>query len=436
MRVIAAALAYRREHGLALIPLEPRGKRPHFEVLDAVYSTSKTDRLRNRASSEAEIESWFAVDPSCNVGIVTGQASGGLVVLDVDRPDLELPLGCTPTALTTRGRHHYVVSDSVSATAAEKFGEIRAGGAYVVAPPSIHPTGTAYLWRPGQGLGDVELGVCTPEEIHALLEFLRSGPSHGTGKEGYLLAETILVEAPSLRNLAAWDSYEPFVLAAAAFLGIPSRVGEKFRCVLPGHEERHPSACLWRDSRGLVVYRDFHAAKRKRPGRKALEALTLTEVYAAKVSGEVRRLAAPEHARWKLRLLVKTGLVAPAVVDEVKAPSNLCEPAVTVYDGFIELLGLRWLTEPHGTPAPFSWRFASRWCGVSAYAAEKAMKELLERGLIRPVGAVTGQFGKQMTLFAPGDGRPRERDVGRLQDEKSRFFEPWGRRRSRKADGQ
>ena len=50
-------------------------------------------------------------------------------------------------------------------------------------------------------------------------------------------------------------------LACAAALGVPTdRVGQAFLCVLPGHDEAHPSASLhWDPKTGALQYRDWHA---------------------------------------------------------------------------------------------------------------------------------------------------------------------------------
>ena len=61
--------------------------------------------------------------------------------------------------------------------------------------------------------------------------------------------------------LRAWDADENFARAAAALLGIPDvPIGKAFRCILPGHTDEHPSASLYRDRSGAVVYRDWHRA--------------------------------------------------------------------------------------------------------------------------------------------------------------------------------
>ena len=67
-----AALSY-ASRGWAVLPLRPRGKEPSVK------------RGCHAASSEvAQVGAWWEVHAEHNVGIATGRASGGLVVIDVD----------------------------------------------------------------------------------------------------------------------------------------------------------------------------------------------------------------------------------------------------------------------------------------------------------------------------------------------------------------
>ena len=66
------ALAYAKI-GMAVFPLVPRSKNPATEhgFLDATTDTQ-------------QIEVWWKRNPNYNIGIATGQMSGGLVVIDLD----------------------------------------------------------------------------------------------------------------------------------------------------------------------------------------------------------------------------------------------------------------------------------------------------------------------------------------------------------------
>jgi putative DNA primase/helicase len=115
-----------------------------------------------QATTDAEIiRNWFDQFPNAGVGIVTGPASG-LVVLDIDGPrgeetltTLEQQYGKLPPTYAVRtgggGRHLYFryPPDQLVRNSAGLIGpglDIRADGGFVVAPPSAHQSGNRYLW--------------------------------------------------------------------------------------------------------------------------------------------------------------------------------------------------------------------------------------------------------------------------------------------------
>lgn len=112
---------------------------------------------QQRHASEEEVRSWFRKHPHANVGIVTGEISG-LVVLDIDgKEGLEnlaaLNFEIPETFMVETGgggQHHYFayppggLSNSASKIAPKV--DIRADGGFVVAPPSMHVSGRRYEW--------------------------------------------------------------------------------------------------------------------------------------------------------------------------------------------------------------------------------------------------------------------------------------------------
>ena len=142
----ARALAAR---GLAVLPLQPRGKAP-----------STATGVKQATTDASTVDAWWTAAPTMNVGVATGSRSG-IFVVDIDeeageqalreleRANGELP--ATVEAITGKGRHVYFrlgdgdpVGNSVS-----KLGpglDIRGDEGYVVAPPSIHPSGRKYEW--------------------------------------------------------------------------------------------------------------------------------------------------------------------------------------------------------------------------------------------------------------------------------------------------
>ncbi|MDR3792996.1 MAG: bifunctional DNA primase/polymerase [Terracidiphilus sp.] len=134
--------------------------------------------LKDGSKDPGQIRNWWKKWPDANVGILTGQESG-LVVLDVDGEDGKAslqaltaangPLPKTPMVKTGRtgndgkrkGCHYYFreptgISIRNSAGFLGKGLDVRADGGYVVAPPSLHPSGLLYEWlAPEQPLADL-----------------------------------------------------------------------------------------------------------------------------------------------------------------------------------------------------------------------------------------------------------------------------------------
>jgi hypothetical protein len=168
------------------------------------------------------------------------------------------------------------------------------------------------------------------------------------------------------------------------------RVGHAFSCVLPGHEEAHPSASLhWDPHTGALQYRDWHA-------KNGVAWYTLPDVRASLAFGQALRLHGPSVATWQLRLLVEAGILEPYPV--LARPLPLAAPAAVrhVYEGFLLLLRCKWWHTPQA-PSMFAWRFAAAWCGLEVRHVGEAMQWLLVHGWLRQVGQYRG-----MALFLPG----------------------------------
>jgi len=416
-----SARAYARA-GWALIPIGP-DKQPNFGLLPRDSDGKAVwNALAEQPATEAEVERWFELCPDTNLGVITGWPSGGVVVADFDcRPPRDWYIPVTPRVTTQRGEHVYFFSARPVRSGSlvyngKRIGELKADGGIAVLPPSLHPAGIRYQWA--ELLDPWTLGF-TLAPLPKWAEAARSPYSSQSLRNENRYTETLsteysseaskeysLLASPPLRGreLGAWCGNTEFVRAAGSILGIPQqatdRLGTTFRCVLPGHEEMHPSASLFRRADGLIVYHDWHCESGE-------EWYYLPEVYASQRAGRVVRLrrdnglACPELAVWQLRLLVVTGLVLPAEVDLPVLPPTAPERQRKVLDGFRFLLQCKWL-HTYGEPTPFSWRFASVWCGVSERIAGQAIGELLGMGYIR--GAGNPQHGNpSLTLFLPGD---------------------------------
>jgi hypothetical protein len=139
------------EDGFPVFPVRPGDKRP---LISGWKEAATMD--------PAIIAAWWSQWPDANIGIVTGERSG-LVVLDVDVAtgglesfeELKSCISDWPDTLMVRtgsgGLHVYFrmwdgirIGNSVSKLAPGL--DIRGEGGFVVAPPSLHASGNRYEW--------------------------------------------------------------------------------------------------------------------------------------------------------------------------------------------------------------------------------------------------------------------------------------------------
>lgn len=146
-----AALDY-LARGWSVVPVRPREKRP-------LIAWQAYQHVRPRAE---DVRDWFGRWPEANVAIVTGAVSG-LVVLDVDPKhggDASLsrlerehgPLPFTVEAVSGGGGRHLYFAHP-GGHVRNQVGlapgiDLRADGGVIIAPPSVHPSGARYGWRP------------------------------------------------------------------------------------------------------------------------------------------------------------------------------------------------------------------------------------------------------------------------------------------------
>lgn len=148
--------------GWSVLPLQTRGKLPESRLLPVIPDEDDPEKpkrswkpYQTTAPDEATVAEWWR-NPGVNVGIVTGVVSG-IVVVDLDtegavRYAYEQGIPRTPTATTGKGKHIYFrypeagVGNRANFAAIGGF-DLRGEGGYVVAPPSIHPSGSTYTWE-------------------------------------------------------------------------------------------------------------------------------------------------------------------------------------------------------------------------------------------------------------------------------------------------
>jgi hypothetical protein len=140
--------------GMRIFPCKERGKEPAIG-----------DNLR-RASTDLNLISGWWQTRNFNIGLATGEGSG-VWVLDIDGDEgeetlrkLEAEHGELPKtveAITGKGRHLYfrwasgIVIRNKQVNPNMPGIDIRGNGGYVLAPPSIHPSGRVYAWSVDSG---------------------------------------------------------------------------------------------------------------------------------------------------------------------------------------------------------------------------------------------------------------------------------------------
>lgn len=142
-----AALAYAAK-GWPVLPLEPRSKRPLTDnKLGLIHG------LKDASTRFSDIIKWWTKYPDANIGLRTGVVFD---VLDLDGPQANAAIIKAapkyrhqgPVASTGKGYHlFFAVSGSKNhAGLLEAPIDFRGDNGYVVAPPSVHPSGHKYVW--------------------------------------------------------------------------------------------------------------------------------------------------------------------------------------------------------------------------------------------------------------------------------------------------
>ena len=418
----AAALA---ALGLRTHPLKPRGKSPLLRGWQKL-ATSNPDTLKT----------WAEQYPTANSGVVAGAASG-IIIVDMDlrhgaRASLRHlqqrygPLPQSWEALTPGGWHLYLRHPGGKAPPCVRIADgidVRGDRANVVAPGSIHPSGGQYCWNPLSHPDQVPLAEA-PAWLLERLEGRDQPPRKKDPQEDLSQVEILAPSgawggpqgiAGSLNGalVRALYSEKAVIEKLLPVLGLGEReIGEKFHCVL--HEERHPSAAIMPPALpgGTHDYVDFHERER-------VHSFSLPYVYyRLKVGpdGEyVKRLNAPSHLVWSLRLLRDAGVIEGVKIDAPSLPDATSPSIKTVYAAFLDVLSLKFLVD-EGDPSPFTWRFGMAWTGLSKRTVTRAMSWLMSRGYIRFVRYFGGRgWARKMMLFLQGTKELIEERLGTLR---------------------
>jgi hypothetical protein len=212
--------------GWSVLPLRPRDKRP---LIPWTF-------LQTKHASTNDVDQWFREWPDANIGIVTGEVSN-LVVLDVDPKHggddslkrLERryrPLPVTAEAITGGGGRHFYFTHPgflIRNRAGLAQGvDLRGDGGYIVAPPSIHPSGESYEWAPGRAPEATEIaslpnwltapfrGAHTGRSLSDWRQLVRDGVPEGQRNStiasltGHLLSHNV-DPAVTLELMLSWN---------------------------------------------------------------------------------------------------------------------------------------------------------------------------------------------------------------------------------------
>jgi Bifunctional DNA primase/polymerase, N-terminal/Primase C terminal 1 (PriCT-1) len=169
MHTAALQLAQR---GLAVFPCQPRGKEPACDT-----------GLHAATTNVERINRWWQAFPDLNIGVASG-----VFVLDIDGENgegsllkLEGEHGALPPtveAITGKGRHCYFRSHGSIHNSVGQIGiglDIRGDGGYVIAPPSVHPSGRPYAWS----VDTARDFATAPDWLHTLIAANRNGATKG-----------------------------------------------------------------------------------------------------------------------------------------------------------------------------------------------------------------------------------------------------------------
>lgn len=214
------------------------GKHPHISW----------EALIEHHPSPEDVRQWWHRWPSANLGIVTGEVSG-LVVLDIDPrsggdvalAELTATHGLLPSTVKAytggSGQHLYFRHPGrhIGCGPLVPGVDVKGDGGIVVCPPSRHVSGAPYRWAPGRRLGQFPLA-----DLPAWLSMMVPHAHSRAHEEG-------VGEDPPQRTLAEqWEFSELW-----ARFGVSLAEGDQYY-LCPFHPDHRPSLHI--DAEGCRFY--------------------------------------------------------------------------------------------------------------------------------------------------------------------------------------
>ncbi len=363
-------------------------------------------------ASPTRVKEWIAEFPEANWAVKVGPVSKGLIAVDVDALDIESTSKISPkigayaefirvlanrVPVTlwheTRQGYHFLFTLSerdlrdlrqkIVIPLKKAKVEVLLRDHLVLIPPSVID-GFRYVWRMPPGSESARRRQppkvptkCWPAKAPKwLLKLIeRSTAKDSTPTESK--PRTVLDVLATNEQLAKFIH---------DYVGKPyPGVHKAFRCILPGHHERHPSAAWWRGENGSLWYHDFHR-------RSGYEWYGIAEVWHAVRTGQTRRLD-PREIPGELTVLAgQAGILGPTVeclclewekiLDEnSRGAGSLLLELVAIAHTFLQLF--REEAVRGGLVVMASNRWLAKHAGVHPFVASKVVNALALLGMVQ-----------------------------------------------------
>ena len=244
------------DRGQSIIPIGYGSKRPAFRLLEWSGAVDDTGRATvepffRRLPTDDELRTWFQSGPQAGIGIVTGY--NNLAVLDFDSLDTyamwlewaqhagDFTRGVSATGyrvFSARGVHFYVRTQEQVTSFQVGAVDVKAQWGYVLAPPSLHPSGCYYRsWG-------AEITECASLSDVFPLEPI--APENRVPSPASMARDPWSAAAKATHHSMGIIARIREKMRIEDVLGIPYRTGRTRECC-PLHDDRHPSLLVFHD---------------------------------------------------------------------------------------------------------------------------------------------------------------------------------------------